>query len=269
MSGASGWRARRSQRTSASCRAGLRRARSREHGRRPQRCAGGAARGSARRQGIVISAGTHLSVALRTLGGRRVVLGLGERRGAGWRRGRSGGCRGRCSTRRRPWSGDRPDPRGRAATGDDAEALLRQLARGDADRAIPGLPRPDPVPDRGPSGDGVAGEIIDGLGREMARWVTGLRRRFDRRVRRSTSTSPAGCSARPYPDSRRPSGRRPRDHPRRPDPRLHVANRSSAPCSKRWHAAASRSRPRPRSDSPRRDRRMPSSPLTHHHQARP
>jgi N-acetylglucosamine kinase-like BadF-type ATPase len=69
------------------------------------------------------------------------------------------------------------------ATGDDPEALLRRIARGDADEAFLAGLAPVLFRTEAMTGDAVARETVACLGHDMADWVTGLRRRFDLRDR--------------------------------------------------------------------------------------
>jgi N-acetylglucosamine kinase-like BadF-type ATPase len=135
------------------------------------------------RTGIVISAGTHLSVAVGTSTGETWFSGWASVDGAG------GGEAGR----RTMWAVlHAADGRGpatalsgavAAATGEGPDALLRRIARGDADEPFLAGLAPVLFRTEAMGGDAVAREIITGLGQEMATWVTGLRARFDLRDR--------------------------------------------------------------------------------------
>ena len=129
-------------------------------------------------EGIVVSAGTHLSVALRTPGGDEWFSGWSSVDGPG----------GAEAGRRVVWavihSFDGRGPQTALAdevllvTGSDAEGLLRTLARGDLDESFTASLAPVLFRVYERSHDPVAGSIIDDLGREMARWIPGLRSKF-------------------------------------------------------------------------------------------
>jgi N-acetylglucosamine kinase len=133
--------------------------------------------------GIVISAGTHLSVAVGTSMGETWFSGWSSLEGPG----------GAEAGRRTMWAVlHAADGRGSAtaltqavrdATGDDPDALLRRIARGDADEPFLAGLAPVLFQTEALVGDGVARDIITALGHEMAAWVIGLRRRFDLRDR--------------------------------------------------------------------------------------
>jgi N-acetylglucosamine kinase-like BadF-type ATPase len=129
--------------------------------------------------GLVLSAGTHLSVALRTRTGVDWFSGWSSVDGAG----------GAEAGRRALWAVlHAGDGRGRPtslteavreATGLTPDGLLRAVASGVADEPFMARLAPLLFRTHARTGDPVAGTIIANLGREMARWVTGLIARFD------------------------------------------------------------------------------------------
>jgi N-acetylglucosamine kinase-like BadF-type ATPase len=135
------------------------------------------------RTGIVISAGTHLSVAVGTSKGETWFSGWASVDGPG----------GAEAGRRTMWAVlHAADGRGPAtaltgavadATGEGPDALLRRLARDEADEPFLAGLAPLLFKTEVIGGDAVARDIIAGLGQEMATWVLGLRARFDLRDR--------------------------------------------------------------------------------------
>ncbi len=129
--------------------------------------------------GMVLSAGTHLSVALRTAGGVDWYSGWSSVDGPG----------GAEAGRRVLWAVlHAADGRGAAtalsetvrdATGLTADGLLRAVAGGTVDEVFTARLAPLLFEVHARTGDPVAGAILGDLGREMARWVTGLIARFD------------------------------------------------------------------------------------------
>jgi N-acetylglucosamine kinase-like BadF-type ATPase len=129
--------------------------------------------------GLVLSAGTHLSVALRTTSGVDWFSGWSSVDGPG----------GAEAGRRVVWAVlHAEDSRGpatklseavRHATELTPDGLLRAVANGLVDESFMARLAPLLFEVHARSDDPVAGSIIAGLGREMARWVTGLIARFD------------------------------------------------------------------------------------------
>ncbi len=128
--------------------------------------------------GLVISAGTHLSVALRTEDGQEWFSGWSSVDGPG----------GAEAGRRVLWAVLHAyDSRGAPtaltdavfeATGLTPEELLRAVSRGAVDDRFTARLAPLLFRTHAQTADAVAGGIIVDLGREIARWVTGLIQRF-------------------------------------------------------------------------------------------
>lgn len=128
--------------------------------------------------GIVVSAGTHLSVAIRTPGGDEWFSGWSSVDGPG----------GAEAGRRVVWAVIHAfDGRGPQTaltdellllTGLDAEGLLRVIARAGLTESFTASLAPALFRVHERTHDAVAGSIIDDLGGEMARWIPGLRSRF-------------------------------------------------------------------------------------------
>jgi N-acetylglucosamine kinase-like BadF-type ATPase len=129
--------------------------------------------------GLVLSAGTHLSVALRTRSGVDWFSGWSSVDGAG---GAEAGRRVLSAVLHAD------DGRGsptslteavREATGLPPDGLLRAVASGVVDEPFVARLAPLLFRTHARTADPVAGAIIANLGRDMARWVTGLIARFE------------------------------------------------------------------------------------------
>ncbi|MEA2609044.1 MAG: hypothetical protein QOJ75_1287 [Chloroflexota bacterium] len=128
--------------------------------------------------GLVLSAGTHLSVALRTESGQEWFSGWSSVDGPG----------GSEAGRRVVWAVlHEYDSRGAPtaltgalfeATGLGPEELLRAISRGAVDEQFTAGLAPLLFQTYAATSDAVAAGIIADLGREIARWVTGLSDRF-------------------------------------------------------------------------------------------
>lgn len=129
-------------------------------------------------EGIVVSAGTHLSVALRTPRGDEWFSGWSSVDGPG----------GAEAGRRVAWAVihafDGRGPQTALAdevllvTGSDAEGLLRMMAGGELSESFTASLAPVLFRVYERSHDPVARSIIDDLGSEMAGWIPALRPRF-------------------------------------------------------------------------------------------
>lgn len=132
--------------------------------------------------GLVVSAGTHTSLALRTPTGEEWFSGWSSVDGPG---GAEAGRRVIQAVLRAQDGRNEPTALTEAlfaATGLSPDALLRAVSRGEVDEPFAARLAPLLFTTHERIGDGVAGRIIVDLAREMALWILGLTSRFDLRA---------------------------------------------------------------------------------------